>query len=90
MTEAQHAQLPSLLQRGAEAFGFAGDIWTTARVAEVIRREFGVSYHRAHISKVMRRIGWSLQKPARRAIQRDEQAIEQWQKERWPDLKKKF
>ena len=88
LAEAQRAQLPSLLQRGAEAFGFAGDIWTTTRVAEVIRREFGVSYHRAHISKVMRGIGWSLQKPARRAIQRDEKAIEQWRKERWPDLKK--
>lgn len=89
LTEAQRAELPSLLQRGAEAFGFAGDIWTTARVAEVIRREFGISYHRAHISRLMRGIGWSLQKPARRAIQRNEEAIEQWRKEAWPDLKKK-
>ncbi|MFT3767500.1 MAG: winged helix-turn-helix domain-containing protein [Minicystis sp.] len=90
LTEAQRAQLPALLQRGAEAFGFTGDIWTTPRVAEVIRREFGVSYHRAHISKVLRDIGWSLQKPARRAIQRNEKAIEQWRHERWPDLKKSF
>src|SRR5690242_16702877 len=47
LTEEHRANLPSLLERGAEAFGFAGDVWTTARVAEVIRREFGVSYHRA-------------------------------------------
>jgi transposase len=90
LTEAQRAQLPSLLQRGAEAFGFAGDVWTTARVAEVIRREFGVTYHRAHISKVLREVRWSLQKPARRAVQRDEKAIEHWRKDRWPALKKKF
>jgi transposase len=90
LTEAQRAQLPSLLQRGAEAFGFSGGVWTTARVAEVIRREFGVTYHRAHISKVLREVRWSLQKPARRAVQRDEKAIEHWRENRWPALKKKL
>ena len=90
LTDEQRAQLPSLLARGAEAFGFAGNVWTTARVAEVIRREFGVSYHRAHMSRLLHAIGWSLQKPARRAIQRDEQAIACWRRDRWPDLKKKF
>jgi transposase len=63
------------------------DSKTTAGVAEVIRREFGVSYHRAHISRVLRDIGWSLQKPVRRAVQRDEKAIEAWRKKRWPTLK---
>lgn len=90
LTDEQRASLPSLLERGAEAFGFAGDVWTTARVADMIRCEFGVSYHRAHMSKLLRSIGWSLQKPARRAIQRDEKAIEQWRSDRWPDLKKKY
>jgi transposase len=90
LTDEQRARLPTLLARGAEAFGFAGEVWTTARIADVIRREFGVDYHRAHISKLLRAIGWSLQKPARRAIQRDEQAIERWRRDRWPDLKKKL
>jgi transposase len=89
LTDEQRARLPSLLERGAEAFGFAGNVWTTARVADVIRQEFGVSYHRAHMSKLLRALGWSLQKPVRRAIQRDEAAIEHWRRDRWPDLKKK-
>lgn len=89
LTAEQRAQIPPLLKRGAEAFGFRGEIWTCGRVAEVIRREFGVSYHPAHISRLLRDIGWSLQKPVRRASQRDEKAIERWVQERWPELKKK-
>lgn len=89
LTAEQRAQIPELLQRGAESFGFRGDIWTCARVAEVIRREFGVSYHPAHISRVLRECGWSLQKPIRRASQRDEEAIAAWVQDRWPEVKKK-
>jgi transposase len=54
----------------------------------MIRREFGVSYHPAHVSRLVRALGLSLQKPARRANQRDEEAIEHWKNERWPELKK--
>jgi transposase len=57
-------------------------------VAEVIREEFGVVYHPAHVSRVVRELGLSLQKPMRRANQRDEQAIKRWKEERWPSLKK--
>ena len=89
LTPEQRARIPELLKRGAEAFGFRGDIWTCPRVAEVIRREFGVSYHPAHVSRILRACGWSVQKPMRRASQRDEEAIERWRQERWPELKKK-
>jgi len=89
LTPEQKAQIPELLLRGAEAFGFRGDIWTCARVAEVIRREFGVTYHPAHVSRLLRECGWSQQKPRRRASQRDEEAIAAWVKERWPEVKKK-
>ena len=89
LTQEQRARIPELLKRGAEAFGFRGDIWTCPRVAEVIRREFGVSYHPAHVSRILRACGWSVQKPVRRASQRDEEAIERWRQERWPELKKK-
>src|SRR5215211_1543700 len=72
----QRARVPELLAQGAEAHGFRGELWTCERVALVIRREFGVSYHPAHVSRVVRALGLSLQKPARRANQRDEEAIE--------------
>lgn len=85
----QRARLPELLAKGAPAHGFRGDVWTCQRVAEVIRKEFGVSYHPAHVSRLVRASGLSLQKkPARRANQRDEEAIERWKEERWPSLKK--
>ena len=88
LSEEQRAKLPKLLQRGADAHGFRGDVWTCERVATVIRKEFGVSYHPAHISRLLKALGLSLQKPARRANQRDEEAIERWKEERWPSLKK--
>jgi transposase len=85
----QLAELPGLLNRGAEAFGFRGEVWTTKRVAEVIKREFGVSYHPAHCSRILRAIKHSVQKPIQRASQRDEAAIQRWKDERWPALKKR-
>jgi transposase len=77
-----------MLEHGAEAAGFEGNVWTTTRIAAVIRREFGVRYHRAHISRLVRALGVSLQKPVVRAHQRDEAAIEHFRTERWPELKK--
>jgi transposase len=87
LTPEQHQQLERLLRQGAEAFGFRGNVWTQARVAAVIEREFGIKYHPFHMYRVLRRIGWSQQKPERRAQQRKEAAIDEWQKERWPALK---
>ncbi|MDO8691666.1 MAG: winged helix-turn-helix domain-containing protein [Dehalococcoidia bacterium] len=78
LTAEQRAQIPSLLAKGAEAYGFRGDIWTCARIAVVIKEVFGVSYHPAHMSRLLRSIGWSVQKPIRRATQRDEEDIKTW------------
>src|SRR5712692_8510131 len=55
----QRAQLPALLAKGAEAFGFRGQVWTTERVAQMIKQTFGVSYHPAHCSRLLRRINYS-------------------------------
>jgi transposase len=88
LSEEQRMQLKGFLARGAEAYGFRGEVWTCERVAEVIREEFGVSYHPAHVSRLVRRLGLSLQKPVRRANQRDEEAIKRWKEERWLSLKK--
>jgi transposase len=82
------AQVPALLARGAEAWGFRGDVWTARRVAEVIGRTCGVRYHRDHVSRLLRPLGWSRQQPVERATQRDEAAIREWYEERWPALKK--
>jgi transposase len=85
----QLAQLPSLLAQGAQAFGFRGQVWTTARVVEMIRQQFGVSYHRAHGSRLLRRLKYSRQKPIQKATQRDEAAIQNWKEHQWDELKKK-
>ena len=85
----QRAQLPGVLKRGAEAYGYRGDVWTTKRVAEVIKREFAVSYHPAHCSRILRAIKHSVQKPEQRASQRDEEAIQRWKEQEWAALKKR-
>jgi len=82
------ARLPAFLALGAEAYGFTGEVWTTRRVAVVIERVFGVRYHPAHVCRLLRAVGWSPQRPVRRASQRDEAAMRAWLAERWPALKK--
>ena len=89
LTAEQKMQIPGLLAKGAEAYGFRGDVWTASRVAEVIKRTFGVRYHRDHVGKLMREAGWSRQKPVERASQRNEEALKHWSQERWPTSKKK-
>src|SRR5256714_13425984 len=84
----QRAQLPALLEQGAEAFGFRGKVWTTKRVAQMIQQQFGVSYHPAHCSRLLRHLKWSQQKPVQKATQRDEAAIGAWKEQRWEELKK--
>jgi transposase len=85
----QQAQLVAMLLEGAEAFGFRGAVWTCRRVAQLIRDQFGVCYHPAHVSRLLQHLGWSPQKPLVRATQRDDAAIAAWYAERWPALKKK-
>ena len=85
----QRARLLKLLLKGATAHGYATDLWTLPRVAAVIARTFGVTYHPAHVWKILRGEGWSCQKPERRARERDEAAIQRWRAERWPHIKKR-
>jgi transposase len=85
----QLAELPALVQAGAEAYGFRGQVWTCQRVAEVIRRTSGVSYHPAHVSRLLHAVRHSVQQPRTRATQRNERAIQAWWQDRWPELEKK-
>jgi transposase len=89
LTAEQKAQIPDLLVKGAEAYGFRGDVWTASRVAAVIERTFGVRYHRDHVGRLLREAGWSRQEPIEQATQRNEEAIKQWYAQRWPAIKKK-
>jgi transposase len=89
LTTEQRAKIPVLLARGAEAYGFRGDVWTAKRIAEVRWRTFGVRYHPDHVSRLLRQAGWSVQRPIQRATQRDEAASTRWQEERGPAIKKR-
>jgi transposase len=88
LTPAQRTAVPALLAPGAEAYGFRGDVWTAPRVAWLLAAHFGVRYHPAHVSRLMRALRWTPQRPVQRATQRDEAAIERWWAEHWPRLKK--
>jgi transposase len=85
---AQVRLIPDFLSHGAEAYGFRGEVWTCARVAKVIEEEFGVSYHKGHVCRLLKELHWTPQLPIARAIQRDEQEIERWRIEVWPRLEK--
>ena len=89
LTAEQRAQVPTLLARGAESYGFIGAVWTTARVAEVIRREFGVRHHPAHVSRILKAIRWTPQQPVQRSVQRDEAQLAAFRAERSPALQAK-
>lgn len=88
LSSEQKETLRTILLAGPQAAGFATDLWTLVRVAEVIERTFGVKYHPGHVWYILRDMGWSAQKPERRARERDEKAIERWRKEGWAQVKK--
>jgi transposase len=88
LSEKQKQLLTKALLKGARANGYMNDLWTCPRVAEVIQRMFGVVYHVDHIGRLLHGLGWSVQKPERRARERDDAAIARWRREEWPRIKK--
>lgn len=88
LTAAQKERLAEILRQGARAAGFPTELWTLKRVAQVIEREFGVRYHPGRVWYILREMGWSPQKPERRARERDEEAIQAWRTEEWEQVKK--
>jgi transposase len=72
------------LQKGPLANGYPTDMWTIQRVGEVIEAVTGVAYHPGHVWRILRQMGWSRQRPARRAIERNDEAIAKWVKHDWP------
>src|SRR6516165_3610672 len=89
LTSGQLRSIPEFLWHGPEAYGFRGEVWTRARIAQVIEEEFGVRYHKGHVGKLLQELRWTPQVPIRRALQRDEEAIRRWRSDVWPELRRR-
>ncbi|SRR6266404_2240757 len=85
----QRQQLEKRLLEGSEKLGYESPLWTCPRVADLIEREFAVSYHAGHVWKILRQLNWSPQRPRGRALERNEEAIAEWKQKTWPAIKKK-
>ena len=85
----QRQRLPKLLAAGARHYGYPNDLWTTRRIAAVIQQELKVNYHPAQVSRILHDLDWSYQKPERRAVERNQAAIDHWKRYRWVEIKKK-
>lgn len=89
ISDEQLAEIETELLKGPRANGFATDMWTLARVAEVIECLTGVRYSLTHTWTILReRLGWSRQRPARKALERNDEVIEEWVKVEWPRIKR--
>jgi transposase len=86
---AERQRIDALLLKGPTHYGFATELWTLARVGEVIERRFGVSYHPSQVWRILLTLGWSCQKPDCRARERDEEAIARWRRVDWSRIKKR-
>jgi transposase len=89
LSSEQKHLIPEFLWHGPEAYGFRGQVWTCARIARIIEEEFGVRYHKGHVSRLLQDLHWTPQVPIRRALQRDEPAIRRWRDEVWPALQRR-
>jgi transposase len=89
LTVTEKRLLPGFLSHGAESYGFRGAVWTCSRVGQVIEKEFGVTYHRSHVARLLKELHWTPQQPIERATQRDEVEIARWRAEIWLEMKKK-
>jgi len=81
--------IPDYLLPGAESYGFRCEVWTCRRVRKMIEIEFGVSYHKSHVARLLKELKWTSQQPVEHATQRNEEAIADWRKHIWSDMKKK-
>ena len=89
LSAAQLRDLERALKHGPQALGYESGLWTAGRVRELIEYRTGVRYHEDHVWRILRKLGWSCQRPSGRALERDEEAIGHWKKVAWPRIKKK-
>jgi transposase len=87
LTDANLKRLERLLVKGAKANGWPNELWTAARVARLIERKFGRQYHPEHVRKILKwRLGWTSQKPRRRARERDDKEVARWVGDEFPRI----
>ena len=84
---AQLRDLERTLKRGPEVLGYATGLWTAGRVRDLIEQRTGVRFHEDHVWRILRKLGWSCQRPTGKALERDEEGIRHWKKYRWPQIK---
>jgi transposase len=89
LTARQRHRLIGMLLKGPRRYGYGTELWTLARVAEVIAVNFGVEYHPSSVWHILRSMEWSCQKPERRARERDDKAVARWRQDDWPRIKKR-
>lgn len=89
LSDEQDAQVRSWLTRKPTDHGFRTDLWTATRVAELIDRNFGVRFHPNYLREWLTKRGYSPQRPAKRARQRNDATIAGWVKNDWPRIQKK-
>jgi transposase len=88
LTPRDKTKLLAKMKAGAIAASFETERWTQARVQEMIEKEFGVHYHQNYISRLLHNLGWSVQQPETRAMERDEELIRAWLSKDWTRIKK--
>ncbi|GAB4041888.1 winged helix-turn-helix domain-containing protein (plasmid) [Spirosoma sp. SC4-14] len=88
MSSQQLVDLVNQLNKGIEHHGFSGAVWTRPRVNEVIKTCFGLSYDLSQVGRLLKKVGWSRQKPQRKDRQQDAQAVTHWRQEWLAELKK--
>jgi transposase len=88
LSPAQLRRLERELKHGGYAHGYAGDYWTLDRIGQLIWQLFHVRYHPSGVWHVLRRLGWSCQRPQRRSLGRDEAEVAHWRRYVWPQIKK--
>jgi transposase len=87
LTDPQLRELEGLLDKGAPAHGFPNELWTSARVAQVIHRNFGVKYHPDYVRRMLRRrLDWTSHKPQKRARERNDKEVERWKADEFPRI----
>jgi len=89
LTTNQRRSLVKTLALGADALGYATQLWTAERIRRLVWERFGVRFHVHHVPKLLRQCGWSYQRPTGRAMERDEREVQRWLRQEWPRVKKK-
>jgi transposase len=90
LSQTEQQKLVKILKAGPLKAGYRNDLWTCARVAEVVRKKFRVTYHPDHVGRILHDLGFTPQKPRQVAREQDAAAVERWRKKDWPRIKKRL